>query len=95
MPISKEIVDYVAHLSRIDLRTQELEKISGQLQEILSFIDRLGKADIKDTPATSHILPVQNVLRPDLNKPSLPSDKTLANSPEHKDAFFVVPKVVE
>ena len=47
MAITKETVKYVAHLARIELKPKELEKLSGQLKEILDFIDKLKKVDTK------------------------------------------------
>ena len=95
MAITKETVDYVAHLSRIELKPEELEKLSRQLQDILDFIDKLKKLDIEDVPPTSHILPVNNVFREDKPHLSLPIDKTLSCAPSKEGNFFTVPKVIE
>jgi len=95
MSISRETVEYVARLARLELDQAELEKLSGQLKGILDFIDTLSKADIKDIAPTSHILPISNVLRDDLPKASLPVEKVLANAPRHEGGFFIVPKVIE
>jgi len=95
MSIDKHIVEYVAHLSRIDLTTEELEKISIQLGSILDFIDKLKEADINNVNPTSHILPLNNVLRQDIRGESLSAQKALENSPEIKGNFFKVPKVIE
>ncbi len=95
MAISQEIVKYVADLSRIELKPEELERLSRQLQDILGFIDQLSKADIAGVAPTSHILPISNVLRDDSPKGSLPIEKTLANAPQKRTNFFVVPKVIE
>lgn len=95
MPITKDTVKYVAHLARVDLKTKELDALSGQLEDILDFIDKLKEVDIKEIPPTSHILPVNNVLRDDLPKASLSSDKALDNAPQRQGNFFVVPKVIE
>lgn len=95
MAITKETVEYVAHLARIELNRKELEKVSQQLQDILDFIDRLKKADIKDINPTSHILPIDNVLRQDTPGESLPVDKALRNASQREGSFFVVPKVIE
>lgn len=95
MQLSKETVQYVAHLARIDLKDNELEKLSHQLKDVLDFIDKLKVLDVKATNPTSHILPLNNVLRDDVPAKSLPIDKVLANAPEKKDNFFVVPKVIE
>lgn len=95
MAIDKETVKYVAHLSRIELEPKELDKLSGQLKDILDFIDKLKKLDVSDIKPTSHILPVNNVLREDSPKPSLPLEKTLMNAPLKEGNFFVVPKIIE
>ncbi|MDD2751611.1 MAG: Asp-tRNA(Asn)/Glu-tRNA(Gln) amidotransferase subunit GatC [Candidatus Omnitrophica bacterium] len=93
--ISKETVQYVAHLARIELKEKELEVLSGQLEGILGFIDQLKEIDISNIAPTSHILPVNNVLREDLPKSSLPVEKVLQNAPEQEGNSFVVPKVIE
>ena len=95
MAISKETVKYVAHLARIELKPKELDKLSGQLKDILGFIDKLKQADIKDISPTSHILPINNVLREDKPRISLSIDKALQNAPKPEGNFFGVPKVIE
>ena len=95
MSINRETVEYVAHLSRIELQAQELEKISGQLKGILDFIDKLKGVDTDNVAPTSHILPVSNVLRQDQPEESLRAEKALENAPQKRDSFFTVPRVVE
>lgn len=93
--ISQETVKYVAHLARIDLKDNELEKLSHQLRDILDFIDKLKILDVAKVSPTSHILALNNVLRDDVQRPSLPADKALSNSSQKEEGFFVVPKVIE
>lgn len=95
MAITKETVEYVAHLARIELKPEELEKLSGQLQDIINFIDNLKKLDVNNVNPTSHILPLENVFREDTARESLPVDKVLMNAPCRKGNFFAVPKVIE
>lgn len=95
MSITRETVEYVAHLARMELKPKELEKLSQQLQDIMGFIDKLKKVDIKDINPTSHILPIDNVLREDNPGESLPVDKVLKNAPRKEGNFFVVPKIIE
>lgn len=95
MAINKETVKYVAHLARIELNAKELERLSGQLKEIVGFIDKLKKLNLKDIVPTSHILSINNVLREDKPKESLPGDKALQNAPLRERDFFGVPKVIE
>ena len=93
--ITKETVQHVAHLARIELSTLELEKLVLQLQDILDFIDKLKKIDIKGINPTSHILPINNVLREDDPSVSLSIDKVLENAPRREGNFFGVPQVIE
>ena len=95
MALSKETVEYVANLSRIELQADELEKISKQLESILGFIDTLRTAEIANIAPTDHILPLSNALRKDEPQESLPIEKTLSNAPQKDGRFFVVPKVIE
>jgi len=93
--VSKETVKYMAHLARIELKPKELEKLSQQLKDILGFIDKLKKLDIKNINPTSHILPINNIFREDAPRKSLPGDKVLDNAPQKQGNFFGVPKVIE
>ncbi|MDD5108701.1 MAG: Asp-tRNA(Asn)/Glu-tRNA(Gln) amidotransferase subunit GatC [Candidatus Omnitrophica bacterium] len=95
MSIDKETVKHVAHLARIELQPNELEKISGQLHDILGFIDKISTLDIEKITPASHILPISNVLRDDLPHKSLPVEKALENAPSKKGSFFSVPKIIE
>jgi aspartyl-tRNA(Asn)/glutamyl-tRNA(Gln) amidotransferase subunit C len=95
MALTKDTIRQVAHLARIHLNPDELERLSEQLKEILSFIDKLNKLDVKDINPTSHILPINNVFRDDKLKSSLSVDKALENAPLKQENFFGVPKIIE
>ena len=95
MAIDKETVKYVAHLARVELQPDELEKLSGQLHDILAFIDKLSSLDTGKVEPSSHILPISNVLREDRPRDSLSPEKALENAPGKKGNFFSVPKIIE
>lgn len=95
MPITKETIEYVAGLACIKLSPKELEKFSLQFKDILGFIDKLKKVDIKNIVPMSHVLTINNVLRGDRAVDSLPCDKALENAPQKEGNFFKVPKVIE
>ena len=95
MAINKETVEYVAHLARIELKTNELEKLSHQLQDILDFIDNLKKVNIERVLPTSHIKTSGNVLREDAPGQSLSSAKALENAHFREGNFFFVPKIID
>ena len=93
--IDQKTVEDVVHLARIDLQSKELERLSGQLEHIIGFIDKLKQANVDNVLPTSHLIAVSNVLREDSLKESLSQDKALANAPSKKRSFFAVPKVIE
>ncbi|MBN2831396.1 MAG: Asp-tRNA(Asn)/Glu-tRNA(Gln) amidotransferase subunit GatC [Candidatus Omnitrophica bacterium] len=93
--IDKKTVEYVANLARIELKEKELDKLSGQLGDILGFIDKLKEVNVDSVPPTSHAISIGNVLRDDSLKESLPVNKALSNSPLKNGSSFIVPKVIE
>jgi aspartyl-tRNA(Asn)/glutamyl-tRNA(Gln) amidotransferase subunit C len=95
MAINKEVVDYVAYLARIQLSEEETGRLAQQLEGIVAFIDALKNVNVEHISPTSHILPVQNVLRDDVPGQSLPIDKVLMNAPQPEGDFFGVPKIIE
>jgi aspartyl-tRNA(Asn)/glutamyl-tRNA(Gln) amidotransferase subunit C len=94
MPISRNDVEYVARLARLDLTPQEKIRFEKQLGSIIAYIDQLNESDTEDVPATSHVLPLRNIFREDELLASLPQISALANAPSKKDGFFRVPKVI-
>ncbi|MBI5789690.1 MAG: Asp-tRNA(Asn)/Glu-tRNA(Gln) amidotransferase subunit GatC [Candidatus Schekmanbacteria bacterium] len=95
MAITTKEVEYVARLARLRLSEDEKERITQQLDQTLDYVQQLNQLDTKDVPPTSHVLELKNVWREDQVQPSLPLTETLANAPQSKDEFFVVPKVIE
>jgi len=97
MSIKEDKVRYVARLARIKLTSEEVSLFSRQLDGILGYVDKLNqKLDIqKETPPMSHPHDASNSFRADEVKPSLPSEKVLANAPHKKGDFFKVPRIIE
>ncbi len=88
-------IDDVAKLARLHLGVEEREKLSKQLSDILSYVQKLNELKIESIEPTQHILSVQNVMRADEVKPSLSPEKFLKNAPEARDGFFIVPQIIE
>jgi aspartyl-tRNA(Asn)/glutamyl-tRNA(Gln) amidotransferase subunit C len=95
MKITRQDVENVALLSRLEMTNEELDAYAGQLNAILEYADVLNKLNTKDVEPTAHVLPLKNVMRPDAVKPSLPRELALANAPETEDGYFKVPKIME
>ena len=94
MKISKQEVERVANLARLDMSTDEVEKMTGQLDSILQYVAKLDQLDTTGMVVTTHTQDVVNAFRDDDVCDSLPRDKAISAGPWHNDATFVVPKVV-
>jgi aspartyl-tRNA(Asn)/glutamyl-tRNA(Gln) amidotransferase subunit C len=68
--------------------------MTGQINSILEYMDKLNELDTKDVPPTTHAIQLQNVFRPDLVQRSLERTESLANAPGTDGVNFVVPKVI-
>ena len=95
MRLSLQEVDHIALLSRLELSGAERERAAGELSQILEHFDVLRQLDTDNVPPTDHVLPLQNVLRDDVPRPSLSPQDALQNAPEQADNQFQVPRVVE
>ena len=88
-------VAYVARLARISLSEEEKSLFQKQLGEVLAHADKLREVDVSKIEATSHAVPVFNVLREDEPRDWLTAEEALSNAPQRTDGLFRVPKVVE
>jgi aspartyl-tRNA(Asn)/glutamyl-tRNA(Gln) amidotransferase subunit C len=93
--ISSEEVDHVARLARLDLSAADKERMRSELDKILGYIDKLRALDTRDVLPTSHAVPVTNVMRDDVERPSLPVEDMLANAPDRHREMFRVPRIIE
>ena len=93
--LSKEEVRYIASLSRIDLKDQEIEVFQKTLTAILDYIEKLKKLDVSGIAPTIHVLPLQDVFREDRTRPSLTKVEALRIAPAQAKGSFKVPQVIE
>jgi aspartyl-tRNA(Asn)/glutamyl-tRNA(Gln) amidotransferase subunit C len=89
--IDREQVLHVARLARLRLSEPELEQMAGELSGILQHVDRIAELDLDEVPPTSHVVELENVLRPDEPRPSWPRDVVLEQAPDPFDGAFRVP----
>lgn len=94
MKISKKQVEHVAHLARLNLTDLELEKMTGQLDNILSYVEKLNELDTGSILPTSHVFSLCNAFRNDNVKDSLPRSEALKNAAQHNGEMFQVPKII-
>jgi len=89
--IEREQVEHVARLARLKLSEEELERMSGELSGILEHVDRISELDLDDVEPTSHVIALENVLRPDEPRPSWSRDEMLERAPDAASGSFRVP----
>jgi len=94
MSITLKDVEYAAKLARLELSPEEKVTFQRELDKIIKYVDQLNELNTENLPVTSHVIPMQNVLREDEVLPSLSPDQALANAPRKKKGFFRVPKVI-
>ena len=93
--ISRDEVAHLARLARLDLRDDELDHYAEQLDVILASVARVAEVAAADVPATSHPIPLTNVMRADEVRPSLTPADALAGAPAAEDGRFRVPRILD
>jgi aspartyl-tRNA(Asn)/glutamyl-tRNA(Gln) amidotransferase subunit C len=89
--IEREQVLHVAKLARLRLTDAEVERMAGELSGILEHVDRIGELELDEVAPTSHVVALENVLRPDEPRPSWPRDAVLEQAPDPAEGAFRVP----
>ena len=95
MPITREQVEYVANLSRIELTDEEKKIFTTQLDAILEYIQKLNQCDTRAVTEIPHASPHTNLFREDAVTPSLPREAALANAPDQALGYYKVPRIIE
>ncbi|MBZ0287935.1 MAG: Asp-tRNA(Asn)/Glu-tRNA(Gln) amidotransferase subunit GatC, partial [Anaerolineae bacterium] len=94
MELSREEVRIIAELAKLDLSDDEITLYAGQLSNILGYFQRLQQLDTSHIPPTASVLPLTNVLRPDIAASPLTPDQVIANAPDAEDHQFRVSAVL-
>ena len=92
--LSRDDVAHVAHLARLDLTADELERFTEQLAAVLDHADDVAALDLESVPPTAHPLPLANVFRDDEPRPGLDRDEVLAQAPAAESGRFRVPPIL-
>ncbi len=94
MAVTVNDVEHVAKLARLEFSEVEKKKFTSQLNEILSYIEKLNELDTTNVEPLSHVTEMKNVTSNDVVQPSLPKEEVLMNAPDCTEEFFKVPKVI-
>src|SRR5438045_2799981 len=92
--IRPEEVREIATLARLDLSDQEIQRMTGDLDAILTYVAALEELDTSSVAPMTHAVPFDCPLRPDQVRPSLPVEEALRNAPRREGSFFLVPRIV-
>ncbi len=95
MSVDTDTVKRVASLSRIAVSDAEAEKMTGELNVILGFVEQLNEVNIEGVEPMTSVLPMATKQRADVINDGHKPDDIVANAPVTEDHFFMVPKVVE
>ncbi|MBZ0297969.1 MAG: Asp-tRNA(Asn)/Glu-tRNA(Gln) amidotransferase subunit GatC [Anaerolineae bacterium] len=94
MELSRDEVRSIAELAKLELTEDEIALYAGQLSDILGYFERLQELDTSHIPPTASVLPLKNVLRPDVATDPLPPELVVANAPDAEDNQFRVSAVL-
>ena len=92
--ITREEVAHLARLSRLELKAEELDHFAEQLTAIVDAVARVSEIAAEDVPPTSHPLPLTNVMRADVVRPSLTPAEALSGAPAAEEQRFRVPQIL-
>lgn len=95
MSLDKDTVRNVAYLARINVPDEDLDGLVGELNNILHFVERLQEVDTDGVEPMTSVANLTLPEREDVVTGGNIQEKVLANAPETKEGFFLVPKVVE
>jgi aspartyl-tRNA(Asn)/glutamyl-tRNA(Gln) amidotransferase subunit C len=95
MRIDREQVIHAARLARLGITEDEVELFGNQISAILEAMDVLRELDTEGVEPTAQVTGLENVMRDDAVRPSLPREQVLANAPRREDGYFRVQAVFE
>jgi aspartyl-tRNA(Asn)/glutamyl-tRNA(Gln) amidotransferase subunit C len=91
--ISREQVQHVARLARLQFSDDELTRLQPELSKIIEYVEQLSELDLSGLQPTSHAVPLKNVLRADEPVPGLTQEEAVSNGPQVERGQFVVPRI--
>jgi aspartyl-tRNA(Asn)/glutamyl-tRNA(Gln) amidotransferase subunit C len=95
MKVNDELIEKLAHLSRLEFNEAEKEDIKKDLEKMIGFIDKLNELDTTGVEPLLHMSENVNILREDEITGMVSREDALKNAPLHDDRFFKVPKVIK
>ena len=94
MKIDDQIIDKISRLAYLEFGEEEKEKIRQDLEQILTFVEKLRELDTENVEPLVYLSDKTDVLREDRMIPTISNEEALLNAPEKSGRFFKVPKVI-
>jgi len=95
MSVDAETVRRIAHLARIAVADEEVERLRGEINAILAFVEQLSEVNVEGVEPMTSVTPMKLKQRDDVVTEGGIADDIVKNAPVTEDHFFLVPKVVE
>lgn len=95
MEINDDLVQHIAHLARLEFQGEDLKAIKGDMQNIITFMDKLSELDTDEVEPLIFMSDEVNVLREDVVEQTVTSDQALKNAPKKDSDYFRIPKVLD
>jgi aspartyl-tRNA(Asn)/glutamyl-tRNA(Gln) amidotransferase subunit C len=95
MKINQQDVEHVARLARLSLNPDDLKTMTGQMDAILGYVDKLNELDTSGIEPMAHAVPMSNAFREDEITEPIGVEQALQNAPQRNDNYFKVPKIIE
>ena len=95
MKINDDLVQHIAHLARLEFQGEDLKAIKGDMENIISFMDKLSELDTDEVDPLIFMSDEVNVLREDVVEKTVTSEQALKNAPKKDSDYFRIPKVLD
>lgn len=95
MEVNEVLVQQLADLARLEFNDQEKVEIRGELQRMITFVEKLNELDTTHVKPLLHLTDDYNVFREDRVIPSTTREEALRNAPAATEAYFKVPKIIK
>jgi len=92
--ITDKTMDEIEILAKLSLTDEEKEKSRNEMQKMLDYVELLNSLDTDNVEPLTHLFPIENVFREDVEEESTPREEILKNAPEEKDVQFLVPRAI-
>lgn len=95
MSVSKEQIERIASLSRLEFTNEEKDAFFDTFAHVLEYVDTINKVDLEAVSPLASVSGAENSFRDDVEQPSVSTKEALSNAPKHNETFFKVPRVLE